>query len=245
MVFKVKKKKTVQKQVEKVFFVCIMGLWLDIHKMETDLLCSLICSNVLYCVYSRLRIHAYINQLNPKYKRTIDIFIVPAWFKESIFELNPRHWAFLEPLTRAAVYKIIQSAPVQTHWRFTWSHSLTNILLCMVMRLTQCVSAVRQCFIWFSLTDRHAHHWVWPTHTQLIIPACFLKTIFDLTVSVFWKCHTSEETWWVSVSAHCRLRFLQWGCIFVHSTFYFYFFCLPFHSGACNHVVPPKTNYAC
>lgn len=77
VIFQVKKKQkeeAVQKQVEKVFF----AVWLDLHKTETDLLRSLICSNVLLSVYSRLRTHAYINQLNPKYKRTIDIFIVPA-----------------------------------------------------------------------------------------------------------------------------------------------------------------------
>lgn len=47
-----------------------------IHKKEFDLLCSSICSDVLLSVYSPLRIQAYINQLNSKYKLTIDIFIV-------------------------------------------------------------------------------------------------------------------------------------------------------------------------
>lgn len=57
-------------------YVGTMTVWLDIHK-ECDLW-SLICSDVLLSVYSPLRIQAYVNQLNSKYKMTIDIFIVQA-----------------------------------------------------------------------------------------------------------------------------------------------------------------------
>lgn len=94
-----------------------MTVWLDIHK-EFDLLWSLICSDVLLSVYSPLRIQAYVNQLKSKYKMTIDIFIVRAWFKESILKLKPVQWlqfsdAFLKPLVRATVCKIIHSSPVK------------------------------------------------------------------------------------------------------------------------------------
>ena len=47
---------------------------------------------LLLSVYSPPRIRAYINQLKSKYKMTIDIYIVPAWFKESILKINAIQW---------------------------------------------------------------------------------------------------------------------------------------------------------
>lgn len=43
---------------------------------------------LLLSVYSPLRIQAYIIQLKSKYKKTIDVYIVQAWFKESILKIN-------------------------------------------------------------------------------------------------------------------------------------------------------------